>query len=304
MPPTRTSHRDRDSGYQERYSGRQDKYYNYRDTYCNSPYLQQQDPYEVRRLRELLRCGSEVSRRSSVTSNIGKRRRSSGIEIHDYLTQLGHKAGERRLSQDLQQPAVVADRRRREFHRGEESARQFDMTLPYVLDMLHYMYERYDTVSCYSMGLLEAGMIIYYLEPYTLGLDQRDQGCGTAVVGENRYRARVHLKGRFGIIVNKYSHSLKVAQVYSFGDKGLESKNPKMWDEYVGVRDVDAPDFHTVSKKAPLEVRHSCCEILPTSSAHLVTSKISLSNQILCAGRITTDSLERLRVMVKEVDDC
>lgn len=168
--------------------------------------------------------------------------------------------------------------------------------------MLHAMREQFDTVSFYSMSMLVPGMIVYYLKPYTLGLDQDDQGCGTAKVGGRRFDARVHLKGRFGIIVDKHMQSLNVAEIYSFGKKGLSSKKPGLWREYVGLRTGDHEHVHKYSPHGALEVAKSTCEIIPESTVHLVTDKISLSNQIILAGYITTDSLQRLKTLIREVE--
>jgi hypothetical protein len=165
--------------------------------------------------------------------------------------------------------------------------------------MLQYMYNKYDTVSFFSVGLIETGMIIYYLSPYTLGRHQSNvQGSGIA----NVRAARMQMKGRFGIVVSKHAESLKVTEVYTFQGKGLQSKTQKDWNEYVGLRCADDKNFYTISKNKPLEVGQAVCEILPTSSAHLVTTKITLSSQIMMAGWITADSLERLQTMVKEMD--
>ena len=207
--------------------------------------------------------------------------------------------GNQNLSEDLKLEDVRADDHRRKLYYGQDTARQFDLSLQHVLDMVDHMYKRYDTVSCFSMGLLEPGMMIYYLESYTVGSDRVDQECGTVRVGGNRFDARVRMKGRFGIVVKKYEQFLQVAQMYTFGNRGLGSKPPKSWNEYVEVRTVDNLDDHSWSDNKPLEIAQSCCDILPTSWAHLVTNKVSLSDQILCAGSITPDSLERMRDMIK-----
>jgi len=77
----------------------------------------------------------------------------------------------------------------------------------------------------------------------------------------------------------------------------------KTWDDYVGLRDAEIKDFCTVPKKTPSEVVQSYCDIVSTSSVHMVTNKVGLSDQVLCAGRITVDWLECLRVMIKEMED-
>jgi hypothetical protein len=219
----------------------------------------------------------------------------------DFLRMIMRPAPGAKLSKALEHPDVIADGYRKRNYRGEESARMYDMGQSYVMDMLHHMYNHYNTVSFFSMGLLEPGMIIYYLSPFTLGRHQNNvQGCGIAQVRA----ARFQLKGRFGIVVNKFGEHLKVAEVYTFNGKGLHLAKPQaVWDEYVGLRCADDKNFHTVSKKTPLEVGQACCDILPTSSAHLLTSKVTLSDQIMLTGRITVDSLERLRTMVKEMGE-
>ncbi|KAF2242307.1 hypothetical protein BU26DRAFT_570989 [Trematosphaeria pertusa] len=244
-------------------------------------------------------CSSVGSKVSLPTAHS----RCSVDDIDDYLELLyGHSRLQDKLSSVLQEQEVIADYHRRQYHWGEECARQFDMTQPYVLDMLRYMYERFNAVSFYSIGMIEPGMIVYYLEPYTLGLDQNNQGCGTATVGGTRFEARVHLKGRFAIVVEKYAQHLKVAEILTFGHKGLQSKPPKVWPEYVGLRAVEHKNWSNPSPNKALEVGYSCCEILPQSSAHLVTDKVALSNQILCAGYVTHDSLHRLRALIRKTE--
>ena len=209
-----------------------------------------------------------------------------------------------KLSDVLDDPEVTADMHRRVHHSGWDCARQFNLDLTYVIDMLHHMWERYDTVSVYSLGMLEPGTIIYYLEPYTLGLLQADQGWGTAAVGGPGCTARVHLKGRFGIVLNVFSQHLKVAEMATFGGKGLaQAKAQRCWHEYVGIRSVDQKNYLNPSPNRALEVGFSCCRIDPKASVHLLTDKISLGSQVLIAGNITSDSLARLQTMVKKLEN-
>ncbi|KAF2194170.1 hypothetical protein K469DRAFT_689213 [Zopfia rhizophila CBS 207.26] len=59
-------------------------------------------------------------------------------------------------------------------------------------------------------------------------------------------------------------------------------------------------------KPAPnkaLEIGFSACDIAAGSSIFFVPGHISLSNQIMIAGNITSEFLDRLRVMVREQDE-
>ncbi|KAF2794158.1 hypothetical protein K505DRAFT_374813 [Melanomma pulvis-pyrius CBS 109.77] len=249
----------------------------------------------------------ELSTRSSssggsMSVSTTQRSRSSSIEIDDYIDSLYENVhSQDRLSKVMDKPRVIADIHRREYHWGKASARQFNMELPYVMDMLRYMYERYDTVSCYSLGMLEEGAIIYYLEPFVIGLDQAHGGRGTAKVGGRDCTARVHLKGRFGIVLGTYGQHVKVLESATFKGQGLgKVKHQRLWHEYVGIHATGGYTSNPSPNKA-LEIGFSCCALDPESSIHLAPSKISLSNQILIAGNITSDSLARLRTMVKRM---
>lgn len=227
----------------------------------------------------------------------------SNVGIENYLKLLYDNIRRRgRLSLTLQRPEVVADKRRRKYHWGEDCARQFDMSQHYIFDMLRYMYERFDTVTCYSYGLIDLGMIIYYLSPYTLALDDPTEGSGTSTVGGPRFHARVHMEGRFGIVVGKYANSIKVAQMYTFSKRGLQSKPEKVWHEYVGLRAADHSDFYNPSPNKPLEVANSVCDMDLLTSVHLVTDRVTLSQQILFAGAITFHSRKRLRIMIRKLE--
>lgn len=227
----------------------------------------------------------------------------SSTDAHEWLYEdlLNNKPA--KWSDRILRPEVTADLRKREFHSGERSAYQFDMRKSYVRDMLHYMYERFDTVTVYSQAMLEPGDIIYYLRPFTLGLHQNDHGKYVAEVGDSLCTARMKMKGRFGIVVSVFGQCIKVVELTTFDHQGLAATKPQhLWPEYVGLRQHwDKGYLHPAPNKA-LEVGYSCCDIHPDTSVHLITDKISLSNQIMIAGHITSDSLARLRTMIKRVE--
>ncbi|KAF2870243.1 hypothetical protein BDV95DRAFT_608245 [Massariosphaeria phaeospora] len=241
--------------------------------------------------------------RRSVVSDLEEGECSSSEDSEPYIDQVyndfrRHKT----LSKVLESPVVRADVHRRKYHWGRESEDQFDRKLEYVDRMLSHMYEVYDTVTAYSIGMLPPGTIIYYLKPFTLGLDQDDMGWGTARAGPPGSTARVHLKGRFGVVVNRYSQHLKVAETYTFRGKGLKEAKPYWcWDEYIGFQfPEETPDLED-STERPLEVASTCCDWDPKSVVHLLTDTISLSSQIMIAGSITSDSLARLRTMIAKL---
>lgn len=246
-----------------------------------------------------------VSSHSS-SSNRRPRLRTPPSQIDDYIEMLRDYwkiAQKDRHSPILQDPEVLADEHRRKFHWGRDVAEQFNMTFPHVMDMLLHMFDCYDTVTAYSLGMLPPGTIIYYLEPYTLGFDQKTSGGLTAEIGPGGSNtAMVQMKGRFGIVVDRYSQSLKVAESYTFGGRGLAEKQRRIWSEYVGLQLPNSPWVENPSDNPPLEVATTVCNFDPKSSIHLVTNKVSLSSQILIAGRITQEALKGLRNLIKETD--
>ncbi|KAF2638673.1 hypothetical protein P280DRAFT_520121 [Massarina eburnea CBS 473.64] len=230
--------------------------------------------------------------------------RTSPDEIDDYLDLIYKDVCSQNLSSAMKDPDVMNDyRSRHRYHSGVTCARQFNLSHPYVLSMLRKMYSQFDCVSFCSMGLLEAGMIVYYLAPYTLGLDQASQGEGTATIGRHNFSTRVHLKGRFGIVVDKYTQALTVAEVFTFGGKGLQSKPRRVHAEYVGLQCASDKEFYNPSPYPPLEVAESACDMSKDMSVHLVTDKIGLSHQILFAGRVTSSSLRNLRDLIKKTEE-
>jgi hypothetical protein len=208
------------------------------------------------------------------------------------------------LSPRLSDPAVIADAHNRRFHSSNNAAYCFNWHQPHVTDLLLYMYERYNTVSVYSINMLKPGDIIYYLGPFVLDPDDKAHGWNVANVGGPECTARIKNKGRYAIVLSTYTTSVKVAEMTTFNHKGLQSKPTKVWPEYVGLRDVDEKDYYHPSehKNKPLDVAWTACPMVPGTSVHLVTDKISLSSRIMIAGRITPDSLPRLSKMIKAVE--
>lgn len=197
---------------------------------------------------------------------------------------------------------VIADRYKRQPHSSLAAETQFDCNITHIRRLLEHMSDKYDTVTAYSMGLIEPGDIVYYLRPFTLGLHQTSP---TAVFGgSSRSTARMAIKGRFGIVISKFGEHLKVVDCYTFGRRGLaRAKARHLWGEYVGIREAYSNGYRHPSPNEPLEIGYTCCEFSSLSSVHLVTEKISLSNGIMIAGNITSDSLSRLRAMVRKLED-
>ncbi|KAL5386222.1 hypothetical protein DPSP01_004305 [Paraphaeosphaeria sporulosa] len=205
--------------------------------------------------------------------------------------------GQRGLDPIVDYPDVRRDRQRRGYlHRSEYVANQFDVTLRHVRDLLHHMHDHYDTVTCYSMGLLKAGDIIYYIEPFVLGFDQMDEGEAIQVLGGTRFQAAVQAKGRFGIVTHVIGRqTLKVAPMYTFNGDGLASKPPSVRDDYIelGLHGEYTWDW-TKPNMSPT-VEKLFCSLKAGSAVHLVTSRVTLTSQILIAGSITPHSLDLLR---------
>jgi hypothetical protein len=206
-------------------------------------------------------------------------------------------------SERLARPEVVADEYKRAGCSGDICARQFSFNLKWVREMLRHMYERYNWVTVYSMGMLDIGDIVYYLCPFTVGLHQDVEGYNVASIGGPDCTARVQLKGRFGIVVSKSFQNIKVAQMYTFNGKGLAQAKPQhMWREYVGIRETGVRNYQNPSPHKELEVGKTCVDIDANTSVYLITDKISLTSQSMISGRITDESLKRLRRMISKVD--
>ncbi|KAF2258144.1 hypothetical protein CC78DRAFT_538040 [Lojkania enalia] len=206
-----------------------------------------------------------------------------------------------RLSSRLFDPRVQSDKRRRgHLHDSIDVEGQFQMDLLWVQELLHHMKAFYDTVTVYSYELLKPGDIIYYLEAYVVPI----YSAMRKTLVSNHSSAAVNLKGRFAIVVNVYGDSVKVANIYTFGDRGLaEAKSQWLWHEYAGIRSTEN-DFYQHPTNEGLEIGYSCCEMKEYSaSVHLVTGKISLSNQIMIGGHITRESLSRLRGMIDKLEN-
>jgi hypothetical protein len=211
-----------------------------------------------------------------------------------------------RLSDRCFDAEVRADKRSMyQYYSTEDTAYQYDWRIQHVRNMLRFMYVTYNTVAVYSLNLLRAGDIIYYLEAFPIGLHQRVEGKNAAYVGGRDCNAAVKLKGRFAIVLDVFGQHVKVAELATFNNKGLAvAKSQKYWHEYAGIRSSDDVNYQHPSQaiNKPLEVGFSCCEIPKTTSVHLITSRISLSNQIMIAGNITSDSLGRLRTSIRKLE--
>ncbi|KAF2279145.1 uncharacterized protein EI97DRAFT_440607 [Westerdykella ornata] len=206
-----------------------------------------------------------------------------------------------RLSPCLWDEQVVEDRRRHYHeHAGDDSAYHFDLRLPHVKAIMRYMHNRYDTVTAYSMGMIEHGQIVFYMEAFPLGLGQGDTA---ANVFGGKSTAKAMYKHRYGIVVGKHAQCLKVVQMYTFQGRGLAAKSEKCRREYVGLRKDKCDDSVHASPHQKLDVDFCVSCLLDQTSVHLVTDKIHLSNHIMIAGRITMESLTRLRRLVRKVEE-
>ena len=86
------------------------------------------------------------------------------------------------------------DEERRVQHRGADIVQHFDQRgSSSICAMLEYMFEQYDTVTAYSMHLVDEGDIIYYLAPSVLP---------STLTPDHHVTAK--LKGRFDMVVKKH----------------------------------------------------------------------------------------------------
>lgn len=204
------------------------------------------------------------------------------------------------LDPRLHEPEIAEDRRRQAWkYRTQDVVRQFDVSLKHVQDLLWHMWNRYDTVACYSTAMLQPGDMIYYISPFTLGPDQDVKGESAAYLGGSRFQAGVQAKGRFAIVLKVIGHHVKVVPVNTFNGEGLASKPERHHAFYVDVHDPSHYHFNSVSPHQPLEVRKAFCEMKPNAAAHLVTMAVTLSQKIMIAGSIMPESLERLKGLVQ-----
>jgi len=217
--------------------------------------------------------------------------------MQDYFDAIKHDiGGQRSLDPIVSDSIVKYDRQKRgQFHHGEDVANQFDVSLEHVRELLHHMFNHYDTVTCYSVHLLQPGHIIYYIDPFVVGFDQEVEDESVDVLGGSRFQAAVRTKGRFAIVTRIIGRTLKVVPVYTFNGTGLASKPPSVHREYVDLHDQNHWQFDRVSPHQPLEVGKAFCKMKPEAAVHLVTNSITLSSQILIAGTVRSESLERLR---------
>ncbi|KAJ4349596.1 uncharacterized protein N0V89_008212 [Didymosphaeria variabile] len=211
--------------------------------------------------------------------------------------------GQRELDPMINDPRVKFDRqKRRHHHYSEWVANQFDVSLKHVRSLLRHMYDRYDTVTCYSVHLIKEGDIIYYMDPFIIGFDQEVEGEASDFLGGFRFHAGVKVKGRFGIVTRKIGQTLKVVPINTFNGTGLASKPRSVREEYVELRDAGHCYLHNESPHEPLEVDSAFCEMKREAAVHLISSIVTLSSQILIAGSITPESLEQLHELVYQIE--
>ena len=262
--------------------------------------------------------------------------RSDQEDVRDYLYDLRRRTEDfaaplpsrvqRQLHPKVHERLVRYDRYEKHAnHMNEDVARQFNMNVPHVLDIMRYMLDVYDTVTVYSSRLIEEGALIYFADSFIVGPNRSVMGSFRVHDGYNS-EVKVKVKGRFGIVVRKYGQHLKIAPVYTFNGRGLSSKHRSLWKEYVQLADPrdfesseedseeeseedseeegeireEDPDMAPPNK--PLQVEKAACEIKDTSVAHLLTTTISSSAQIMLAGYITSKALLRLRRMIAKME--
>ncbi|KAF2439418.1 hypothetical protein P171DRAFT_436089 [Karstenula rhodostoma CBS 690.94] len=241
---------------------------------------------------------NSVSSPSSDRSSYTTQRSDWEAEMNSYFDAL---KGDVSFTQDLDpivnNPDVRHDREARgSLHRSELVANQFDVTLKHVRDLLQHMLRKYNTVTCYSVGLLKPGDIIYYIEPFVLGFDQDIEGESASVLGGSRFQAAVQAKGRFGIVTRTIGRrTLKVAPMYTFNGDGLASKPLSIHDEYIELGRPGQFTWGWTKPKISPVIEKEFCLMKPGSAVHLITTKVTLTSQVLMAGSITPSSLEWLR---------
>lgn len=135
---------------------------------------------------------------------------------------------------------------------------------------------------------------------------------------------KVKVKGRFAVLLRKYGQHLKVAPIYTFNGLGLSAKPRGVWREYVQLTDRlteelpkdDGPEEGEIREEEkkeegdggpkppnrPLLISKLFCDVKDMAMAHLLTTSVSLSSQIMIAGRISSESLDRLSDMVAKLD--
>jgi len=248
--------------------------------------------------------GPRTSRsfQSLSSSSHGGYKSPSEEAIQDILRQLERRPSSNFLSRMLNERKVQLDlwKRNTEGHVTEATVRQFDFNLPHVRQIARRMVQRYDTVTVYSLHMLTIGTIVYYKRPYMVGVHDKPDS-HTAVVGGEKYNSWVKVKGRFGIVVSKFSNSFTVAEITTFNWKGLSSKPEKTWNEYVQL----VPWGERVRSFAPyepLQVEDSFFEVMTESYVHLVPVRVSLTDHVMIAGFISHAQVDRLRWLIECLD--
>ncbi|KAF2009739.1 hypothetical protein BU24DRAFT_468089 [Aaosphaeria arxii CBS 175.79] len=230
-------------------------------------------------------------------------RGSGGVtdSVSDTDSKRSTESTESKRSIRLIKPEVQSQISKRYSHCGPSSELQFDGEIPYVRSILNHMWDSFHTITVYCMGMLEPGDIIYYLRPFTV---HHDRVSNSTVRSRSGSTALMQMKGRFGIVVSKFSEHIKVADATTFGHRGIEkAKSRAVFHEYVGLVEKDCYDNSQSLVHQPLEIESICHPFGSLTSVHLVTEKISISNQIMIAGHITSESLTRLWSLIREVED-
>lgn len=104
-------------------------------------------------------------------------------------------------------------------------------------------------------------------------------------------------KPRHYIVISRSLYHLNALPLFTFGGKGLISKNPERWREYLGIRYDTDDDYNNLSQYQPIEVAEEDLSftLRPETSVHLMSTSISMSDVIEIEGKIRNQSLDNLR---------
>ena len=174
-------------------------------------------------------------------------------------------------------------------------AGQFEKSYNSVL-MVNFMWKAFGRVTMSQTSQLEAGMILYYLDAFTLAPNRWEVSVPkrTAEFGPDGV-ARVAQKGRFAILLGIRNTTLKVARLTSISGRGIECKSEAEQEQYVPFAHSGCSVSREKYPDGFPEVDWATVEFLPQTVADLNTEKISMSSQIMVAGKVTKESLEALR---------